>query len=268
MTLTSNTSKAVHAESSSLSTAVTRSAQAHARSLSISPVQVLPQLELREVSQIYPNLEDPEQPLEILKSVTLSLSAGDMVALSGPSGSGKSTLLQVIAGHLSPAQGEVWWGDLRLDQQSEDERARWRLEHVGLIFQDFRLFPHLSALENAALPLELLGASTRDATAAAIPLLKQLGLNERLHHRPHALSGGEQQRVAIARALVHRPTLILADEPTGNLDSASARKVEDLLLSLPHLRQVGLLYVTHDLSFAQRAETHYGLHEGQLIQRT
>ena len=113
----------------------------------------------------------------------------------------------------------------------------------------------------------MLGSTTHDAIATATPLLKQLGLSERHHHKPHALSGGEQQRVAIARALIHRPTLILADEPTGNLDSVSARKVEDLLLSLPHLRQVGLLYVTHDLRFAQRADQHYGLSEGALVQR-
>lgn len=241
--------------------------QAEARRLAISPVKALPQLELRDVTRTYPNLERPDEPLEILKSVSLSFSAGDVISLSGPSGSGKSTLLQLIAGHSAPTQGEVWWGDQRLDQQSEDERARWRLEHVGLIFQDFRLFPHLSALENVILPLELLGSTTRDAVDAARPLLKQLGLSERHHHKPHALSGGEQQRVAIARALIHRPTLILADEPTGNLDSVSARKVEDLLLSLPHLRQVGLLYVTHDLRFAQRADRHYGLSEGGLIQR-
>ena len=251
-----------------LSVVAATSQQANMQSLSISPVQVLPQLELRDVTHSYPNLEDETHPLEILKSISLSLSAGDTIALSGPSGSGKSTLLQLIAGHGVPSRGEIWWGDIRLDQLNEDARAHWRLEHVGLVFQDFRLFPHLTALENVALPLELLGSSSHEATSAAVPLLKQLGLSERHHHKPHALSGGEQQRVAIARALVHRPTILLADEPTGNLDRASATKVEDLLLSLPHLRQVGLLYVTHDLSFAQRADTHYGLHQGELMQRT
>ena len=255
-------------DSPSLSALVTTSREVKAQRLSISPVQALPQLELRDVTHSYPNLEDTGRPLEILKSVSLSFSAGDVIALSGPSGSGKSTLLQLIAGHGAPTRGEIWWGDLRLDQLSDDERARWRLEHIGLVFQDFRLFPHLSALENVALPLELLGSSSHEAIEAATPLLKQLGLSERHHHKPRELSGGEQQRVAIARALVHRPTMILADEPTGNLDSVSAGKVEDLLLSLPHLRQVGLLYVTHDLRFAQRASAHYGLHEGDLIQRT
>ena len=251
-----------------MSARATTSDQVQPQSMSLSPVQALPQLELRDVAHSYPNLEQPEHPLEILKSISLTCSAGEMIALSGPSGSGKSTILQLIAGNLIPTSGEVWWGHQRLDQLSEDERARWRLSNVGLIFQDFRLFPHLSALENVTLPLELLGSSSYEATSLAIPLLKQLGLSERHHHRPHTLSGGEQQRVAIARALVHRPTLLLADEPTGNLDHVSAQKVEDLLLSLPYLRQVGLLYVTHDLRFATRADVHYGVHEGELLKRS
>lgn len=232
-----------------------------------SPVQVSPQLKVRGVKRAYLNREDPDRPLEILRGIDLNLSAGETLSLSGPSGCGKSTLLQIIAGNVSPSEGELWWGDLRLDSLDDAARAQWRLSNLGLIFQDFKLFEHLSALENVALPLELLGESSREASRAAEPLLEQLGLGARLRHRPSALSGGEQQRVAIARALVHRPTLLLADEPTGNLDSDSAQRVEDLLLSLPHSRQVGLLYVTHDLRFAARADDHFGIHEGALLQR-
>ena len=228
----------------------------------------LAMLRIKDVAKSYPNLEDPASPLDILRSITFDISAGEIIALSGPSGCGKSTLLQLIAGNLAPTSGEIWWGDQRLDLFSDTVRDQWRLEQVGLIFQDFRLFHHLSAVENAALPLELLGFSPKEAYDRAYELLDQLGLSRRLHHRPSALSGGEQQRVALARALAHRPTLLLADEPTGNLDPESARHVEDLLLSLPALQRVSLIFVTHDLRFAQRAHTHYGVHQGQLLERT
>lgn len=242
--------------------------RAEISSRTFTPVRVAPQLDVRGVSRSYPNREDPSRPLEILRDVDLKISAGEVVSLSGPSGCGKSTLLQIIAGNLAPSGGEVWWGDQRLDTLDDAARAQWRLAQLGLIFQDFRLFDHLSALENVALPLELLGSSARDAQREAHRVLEQLGLGARRAHLPSALSGGEQQRVAIARALVHRPTLLLADEPTGNLDRESAQRVEELLLSLPRLSQVGLLYITHDLRFAARADTHWGLHEGALLQRS
>lgn len=234
----------------------------------IHPARVLPMLRLNEIQKRYPNLEDPLKPLEILNEINLVISAGEVIALSGPSGCGKSTLLQIISGNLSATTGEIWWGEERLDQMNEAQRARWRLEQVGMIFQDFRLFPHLTVLENAALPLELLGASPQEALRGVKPLLEELGLGARLHHTPSALSGGEQQRVALARALAHRPTLLLADEPTGNLDQVSARAVEDLLLSLPTLRRVALIYVTHDLRFAARADRHFGVFQGQLMERS
>ncbi len=236
--------------------------------VSTKSTPALAPLRLIQVSQQYDNLAQPEKPLQILDRVDLSISAGQTIALSGPSGCGKSTLLQVIAGNLSPTEGEVWWGDERIDTLNEDERARWRLNNIGMIFQDFRLFPHLSAIDNIALPLELLGHSPQESREAAIPLLCQLKLDHRAEHRPDTLSGGERQRVALARALVTRPTLLIADEPTGNLDQETAEQVEQLLLNQASVHQVALLYVTHDLRFASRAQQHWGLHQGRLLQRT
>lgn len=227
----------------------------------------LPQLRLQGISHHFPNLADPSSPIIILKNVNLELSSGQSLALSGPSGCGKSTLLQMIAGTLTPLEGELWWGNDRLDLLNEEERAKWRLRQLGMIFQDFRLFPHLSALENVALPLELLGERPRTAALEAAEVLAQFGLSERENHAPETLSGGEKQRVALARALVTRPTLLVADEPTGNLDQETAAQVEEALLSQVSARKIGLIYVTHDLRFASRADRHFGLNKGQLIER-
>lgn len=224
-------------------------------------------LRLVKVSQSYDNLADPSKPINILHEVSLDIKLGYSLALSGPSGCGKSTLLQIIAGNLSPSSGEIWWGEQRLDQMNDAERAKWRLKNLGLIFQDFRLFPHLSALENVALPLELLGETSQVAFEYAQDLLTQLKLDHRSSHRPEMLSGGERQRVALARALVTKPSLLIADEPTGNLDYETAEQVESLLLSQVSLRQVGLVYVTHNLSFANKAQEHWGLHQQQLLRR-
>ena len=225
-------------------------------------------LRLVGVSKSYQQQTHASLPLDILKEVDLEIYPGQSLALSGPSGCGKSTLLQIIAGNLLPSDGEVWWGHQRLDILSDDERAQWRLRNLGMMFQDFRLFPHLTALENVALPLELLGSSSYDAQTEAQDLLEQLNLAERITHLPSRLSGGEKQRVALARALITKPMLLLADEPTGNLDQVTAAKVETLLLQQVKTRQVGLVYVTHHLQFAAKADQHWGLHEGYLLQRT
>ena len=224
-------------------------------------------LRLVNVSQTYENLADPSKPIHILNEVSLNVKLGYSLALSGPSGCGKSTLLQIIAGNISPSFGEIWWGEQRLDLLNDSERARWRLENLGLIFQDFRLFPHLSALENVALPLELLGETSKVAFEQAQDLLIQLKLAHRSSHRPEMLSGGEKQRVALARALVTKPSLLIADEPTGNLDYETAEQVESLLLAQVALRHVGLVYVTHNLAFANKAQEHWGLHQQQLLRR-
>ena len=232
-----------------------------------SSARALAQLRLEAVSHHYPNLADLNTPIHILNEVNLEISPGQSYALSGPSGCGKSTLLQIIAGALTPLEGVIWWGNQRLDLLDEDARAQWRLINLGMIFQDFRLFPHLNAVENVALPLELLGESPRVAARQAYDLLESFGLLERASHSPEILSGGEKQRVALARALVTRPALLIADEPTGNLDQETAAQVEDTLLSQVKGRNVGLVYVTHDLHFASRADRHFGLYRGQLLER-
>ena len=202
--------------------------------------------------------------LPILTGINLTLALGESAALSGPSGSGKSTLIHLIAGTDKPTQGEITWRGQSLLALSEAKRSAWRLNTVGLVFQDFRLFPHLTALENVALPLELLGKTAHHAEESAREILGEVGLEERLAHYPHQLSGGEQQRVAISRALVHQPQLLLADEPTGNLDRKSALHIADLLLSLPAQKGVALFIVTHDLTLAKRADKHWIMSEGVL----
>lgn len=221
-----------------------------------------PLLSLERVSKRYhpPHAE----PISILEELSLTLSSGERFALTGPSGSGKSTLTHLIAGTEEPSAGLLSWRGAPLPPVSSPERAHWRLNELGLVFQDFRLFPHLSALENASLPLELLGRPAREAEEVARGLLARVGLAERARHLPSELSGGEQQRVAIARALAHEPALIIADEPTGNLDWRSAARVVDLLFELSDERSVALLIVTHDLGLARRADRHERLLKGTL----
>ena len=206
------------------------------------------------------------EEVRVLEGVDLTLREGESAALSGPSGSGKSTLTHLLAGTEEPSSGEVLWRGAPLPAAGREERALWRLSEVGLIFQDFRLFPHLTALENAALPLELLGEAPRAAEERAAALLGEVGLGARAGHLPSELSGGEQQRVAIARALAHRPALIIADEPTGNLDWRSAGRVADLLFELPARHRVALLVVTHDLALAARATRHWRVEGGRLVE--
>jgi len=222
---------------------------------------------LLEARGLYKTFTPPgRESVQVLEGVDLALRAGESAALSGPSGSGKSTLTHLLAGTEAPTAGEVLWRGAPLPAPHLEARALWRLSEVGLIFQDFRLFPHLTALENAALPLELLGEPPRAAEERAGALLGEVGLGERLGHRPSELSGGEQQRVAIARALAHRPALIIADEPTGNLDWRSAARVADLLFALPERHGVALLVVTHDLTLAGRATRHWRVQGGRLVE--
>ncbi len=206
------------------------------------------------------------EPVCVLEGVDLVIHAGESAALSGPSGSGKSTLTHLLAGTEAPTSGEVLWRGEPLPAADLEARALWRLREVGLIFQDFRLFPHLTALENAALPLELLGAAPGEAEGRAAALLEEVGLGARLGHLPSELSGGEQQRVAIARALAHEPALLIADEPTGNLDWRSAGRVAELLFGLPERHGVALLVVTHDLTLAARATRHWRVQGGRLVE--
>jgi len=221
-----------------------------------------PLLSLEGVSKRYHAKQ--AEPITVLERVSLTLDEGNRYALTGPSGSGKSTLTHLIAGTEEVSEGVIQWRGAPLPHVSSPERSAWRLSQLGLVFQDFRLFPHLSALENATLPLELLGRPAREAEERASALLSRVGLSERVSHLPSQLSGGEQQRVAIARALAHEPALIIADEPTGNLDWRSAERVIELLFELSEERGVALLIVTHDLALAGRADRHEQLLRGAL----
>jgi len=200
--------------------------------------------------------------LPVLKSITLDVPDGSFVAILGPSGSGKSTLLGLLAGLDRPTAGRVWLDGTELGPLSEDDRARLRGQKVGFVFQSFHLIPTLTARENIQVPLELRGL---EAQARADELLSRVGLADRGHHYPAQLSGGEQQRVALARAFSHRPRVLFADEPTGNLDAATGARVIELMSELN--REVGttLVLVTHDQSLASRAGRIVRLHDGGLV---
>ncbi|HTP40646.1 MAG TPA: ATP-binding cassette domain-containing protein [Steroidobacteraceae bacterium] len=197
-------------------------------------------------------VSSPEGPLSIVRDVSLAVQAGETLAIVGPSGAGKSTLLALLAGLDLPSAGRVLISGSDLTRLDEDGRAALRARHVGFVFQSFHLVPSLTALENVMLPLELGGAG--DATARARQMLGRVGLAQRTGHYPRQLSGGEQQRVALARASVARPALLFADEPTGNLDSATGARVCDLLFELNKDLGTTLVLVTHDRQLADRCE--------------
>jgi predicted ABC-type transport system involved in lysophospholipase L1 biosynthesis ATPase subunit len=188
--------------------------------------------------------------VEVLRGVSLEVARGERVALLGKSGSGKSTLLNLLGGLDRPSSGNLRVGGRDLDQLSGRERARFRSTTVGIIFQSFNLIASKSAVENVELPMVFAGRSPRDRLAAARRALEAVGLGARLHHRPDEMSGGESQRVAIARALVNRPRVVLADEPTGNLDSQTARQVMALILDHVREHDATLVLVTHDKELA------------------
>ena len=203
--------------------------------------------------------------LPVLKSITLDVPDGSFVAILGPSGSGKSTLLGLLAGLDRPTTGRVWLDGVELGSLSEDERARLRGEKVGFVFQSFQLIPTLTARENIQVPLELRGL---EAQKRADELLGRVGLSGRGHHYPAQLSGGEQQRVALARAFSHRPRVLFADEPTGNLDAATGARVIELMSELNREVDTTLILVTHDQSLAARAGRIVRLHDGALLSDT
>ncbi len=202
----------------------------------------------------------PDHELTIVKGATFEVAAGESVAIVGASGSGKSTLLGLLAGLDVPTAGRVWIDGEELFAQDEDGRARLRGRLVGFVFQSFQLLPALTALENVMLPLELAGLA--DASARASRVLGQLGLADRLGHYPRQLSGGEQQRVAVARAFATEPKLLFADEPTGNLDSATGAQVIELLFDMNRERGTTLVLVTHDEALAQRCDRRIAISAG------
>ncbi len=202
--------------------------------------------------------------VDALRGVDLSIARREFVALVGPSGSGKSTVLNLIGGLDRPTSGQVWINDTELSASDERTLTRHRRQHVGFVFQTFNLLPRLTAEENVALPLMFSGVPQKQRRPRARVLLERVGLGQRLNHRPTQLSGGEQQRVAIARALVGQPALLLADEPTGNLDTVIGAEIMALLKELNAERGLTLLVVTHDPAVAAFADRVVKLRDGQV----
>jgi putative ABC transport system ATP-binding protein len=219
----------------------------------------VPRLELRRLTRRLPS---GGRELTILDSVDLSIEPGECVAILGPSGSGKSTMLALMAGLDRPSAGEVLIDGAPIQDLSEDALALLRRRTIGFVFQSYQLLANLTALENVMLPVELAGAD--DAPARASALLAEVGLAERGHHYPSQLSGGEQQRVALARAFAAAPPLLLADEPTGNLDSATGARVLDTLMALRARHGTTLVMVTHDPAIAARADRQVHLRDGRI----
>ena len=224
----------------------------------------MPILQVENLTKTYAATEGGP-PLTVLHDVSFALEAGETFALVGPSGSGKTTLLGLCAGLDRASSGSVWLAGQRLDALGEDQRAAVRNQHVGFIFQNFQLLPTLTALENVLVPLELRGQPTRAATEAARALLARVGLADRLGHYPAQLSGGEQQRVALARAFANRPAVLFADEPTGNLDPATAATVVELIFELNREAKTTLVLVTHDGELAARCGRVLRLKNGAVV---
>ena len=215
------------------------------------------------LSGVHLSLPSAAGKVHILRGIDLAVERGETVGLVGPSGSGKSTLMAVIAGLEGPSAGLVEVAGQELTGRDEDALARFRRDHVGIVFQGFHLVPTMSALENVALPLEFAGQT--DAFDRAEVRLKEVGLGHRLTHYPAQLSGGEQQRVALARATVADPPLLLADEPTGNLDGATGRMVVDLLFGLQAARNTTLVLITHDPALAERCSRVVRMADGLIV---
>jgi ABC-type antimicrobial peptide transport system, ATPase component len=217
-------------------------------------------IQLRNVTK---TVRSGAEDLTILSDVSLEIPDGRFVALTGASGSGKSTLLGLLAGLDSPTSGSILVDGDDITTMSEDGLADLRSNKIGFVFQSFHLIPSLTAYENVLIPMEILG--NRDAKARASALLEDVDLTNRGHHYPTELSGGEQQRVAIARAFANEPTILLADEPTGNLDSKNGKHIFDLMTDLHKRKNITLVLVTHDQDLAQKAERQIVLRDGKVV---
>lgn len=217
-------------------------------------------LSVKNLSKVY---KAGGHDLSVLKDVSFSIKAGSTVSIVGPSGSGKTTLLALCAGLDSSSGGSIYIKDIRIDNLSEDKKAKIRSRYTGFIFQNFQLLPTLTVLENVMVPLELRGE--KGIKRGALELLDKVGLLERSHHYPTQLSGGEQQRVALARAFSNRPDILFADEPTGNLDAETGEKITKLIFELNRESGTTLLLVTHDLELASRTQRIIRLKGGEII---
>lgn len=218
-----------------------------------------------EVSDVHKFFQRGSERIDVLKGLSLSVGEGEFLALMGPSGSGKTTLLNLIAGLDSPSTGTVRVRDELISKMSESQLASWRTRNLGFIFQFYHLLPVLTAFRNVEMPLLLLPLSAAQRRQQVMTALDIVGLGDRVHHRPGQLSGGQQQRVGIARAIVTDPALIVADEPTGDLDAKSAEEILDLLCELRTELRKTIIMVTHDPRAAQRADRILYLDKGQLV---
>ena len=226
---------------------------------------VIPLIKLENIWKIY---QLKRRELVILKSIDLEIARGSFTVILGPSGSGKSTLLNVVGCLDVPTRGKVYLEGKDLSQLSESELARVRGKKIGFIFQQFNLLPHLNSLENVSLPMIFQGTSEKKRQERAESLLSSLGLEERIHHKPAELSGGEQQRVAIARALANDPEIIVADEPTGNLDSVTGKKIIDILVNLNQKQNKTLIMVTHDNYVASFSKEVVRIKDGEIVEKS
>jgi putative ABC transport system ATP-binding protein len=217
------------------------------------------------VQDVHKYFRRGSEQIDVLQDLNLEVADGEFLGLMGPSGSGKTTLLNLIAGLDKPSLGDIWIGGQCISRMSEGELARWRTRSVGFIFQFYHLLPVLTAYENVELPLLLLPLSSRERRQQVLNALDLVGLTDRMKHRPGQLSGGQQQRVGIARAIVTDPVLIVADEPTGDLDARSAEEILDLMGELQKGLHKTILLVTHDPRAALRAERVVHLDKGQLV---
>jgi putative ABC transport system ATP-binding protein len=218
-----------------------------------------------EVTHLNKEVPNGDSKITLLKNVNLTITKGESVAILGKSGSGKTTLLTLLAGLDLPTSGDIYFQQQHLNQLDEEARAQLRGNTIGFVFQSFQLLPTLTALENVMLPLEIQYVPYQRCKTEAINWLKKVGLSERLNHYPVKLSGGEQQRVAIARAFISQPTIIFADEMTGNLDTETGRSIADILFNLNSEHGTTLVLVTHDDSLATRCQRRLYLQEGVLL---
>lgn len=221
-----------------------------------------------QIDDLFKSYRRGLQRVEVLQGITLDIEEGSFVALMGPSGSGKTTLLNLIAGIDAPDSGRLIIGGTDITRLTDAEMARWRADHVGFVFQFYNLMPVMTALENVELPLLLQRLNRRQRREHALVALELVGLSDRVHHYPRELSGGQQQRVAIARAIVSDPLLIMADEPTGDLDKQAGAEVLDLLQQLNEEFGKTIIMVTHDPRAAEKAKIVYHLDKGSLDSRT
>ncbi|WP_065230721.1 lipoprotein-releasing ABC transporter ATP-binding protein LolD [Gallibacterium genomosp. 1] len=223
--------------------------------------QTQPLLACQQLSKIY---QEGDKPMTVLQNVSFQLYRGELTAIVGSSGSGKSTLLHLLGGLDKPSSGEVFLNGEQLSTLSDRQVAQLRNRHLGFVYQFHHLMADFTALENAAMPMLIAGKDRREAYQQAEVMLTAVGLTHRINHRPSALSGGERQRVAIARALVNNPDLVLADEPTGNLDQKTTENIFELIQQLNQEKNIAFLLVTHDLSLAAKLQKRYLMHDGIL----